>query len=144
MMNEKGLSIGETTCGSRTAGWPLSIKGGHNMFSIRELSKVALERCETARCAVKLMGDLAEKHGFYGDDSGPPEKPEWGGTAEALAIGDSEGEAWMFHIMTGEGNKSAIWAAQRVADDEVAALPAPIPRPQILPPPPEGCRWKKI
>lgn len=45
---------------------------GHNLFSINELSRVALERCATARCAVKTMGRLAEEYGFYGDDSGDP------------------------------------------------------------------------
>ena len=29
----------------------------------------------------------------------------------------------MFHIMTGDKNRSAIWMAQRVPDDEVAVIP---------------------
>ncbi len=46
--------------------------GGHAMFGIMELIRVALERCATARCAVRTMGDLAVEHGFYGDGTGTP------------------------------------------------------------------------
>jgi len=30
------------------------------------LNEIALERCDTAVCAIKLMGELGEKYGFYG------------------------------------------------------------------------------
>ena len=88
LLNSVGLGIAETTCGAKTAGWPSTVPGGHNMWSIRELSKVALERCETARCAIKLMGALAEEHGFYGDDVGPPGAPVYIGSSEALSLSD--------------------------------------------------------
>jgi dipeptidase len=122
MMNEVQLSIGESTCGAKTAGWPLDIPGGKNLFGIAELSKVALERCETARCAVDTMGSLAEQYGFYSEDSGDMAKPDYGDSAEALVVGDKLGEVWIFHVMTGKDNSGAVWAAQRVPDGHVTVI----------------------
>ncbi len=44
--------------------------GGKALFCIDELSRIALERCNTSRCAVETMGSLAEKYGFYGAENG--------------------------------------------------------------------------
>lgn len=122
MMNEVQLSIGESTCASRTVGWSLDKEYGYNMFGIAELSKVALERCATARCAVQTMGDLAVEYGFFSEDSGLPEHPDYMDSAESLAIGDRNGEVWVFHVLTGLNNKSAIWGAQRLEDDQVSVI----------------------
>ena len=66
IMNEVGLIMGESTCAAKTVGWSTKeYSYGYNLFSIHELSKVAMERCATARCAIQLMGDLAVEHGFY-------------------------------------------------------------------------------
>ena len=123
IMNEVQLSIAESTCGARTAGWPLDMTGiGYNMFGIAELSKVALERCDSARCAIQTMGDLAVEYGFYSEDSGDPASPYYDGTSEALAIADKYGEVWIFHILTGPNNASAVWGAERVKDTDVTVL----------------------
>ncbi|KAJ0393771.1 hypothetical protein P43SY_004213 [Pythium insidiosum] len=123
MMNEVQLSIGESTCGAKTVGWPLDAGShGKNLFGIAELSKVALERCDSARCAVKTMGDLAVTYGFYSEDSGDPAKPDYGDSAEALSITDKYGEVWVFHVLTGRNHSGAVWAAQRVPDDHVTAI----------------------
>merc|ERR1719478_1178873 len=68
VMNEHKLAFGETTCSGRF--WARSLAhNGTALFSNSALSKIALERCTTARCAIKLMGDLAVNHGgFYGED----------------------------------------------------------------------------
>ncbi|EQC36349.1 hypothetical protein SDRG_06454 [Saprolegnia diclina VS20] len=123
MQNEVQLSIAESTCSCKTAGWPSSLPYGHNLFSIDELSKVALERCDTAVCAIQTMGKLAEEYGFYGEYSNDPAAPEYGGSCEALGIADKSGALWIFHVLTGRGNSSAIWAAQRVADTDIVAVP---------------------
>lgn len=68
-------------------------------FGIGELTHVALERCATARCAIDLMGSLAEEHGFY-------EPTGEGG--EALTIIDPY-EAWVFSIVCW-GVRSALLA----------------------------------
>lgn len=123
MMNEKQLAIGESTCSARTVGWPLDAGPfGHNLFGIAELSKVALERCTSARCAIQTMGDLAVEYGFFSEDSGHPESPGYGDAAETLGIADALGETWIFHILTGVGNASAIWAAQRVPATQVSVV----------------------
>eukprot|EP00668_Euglena_longa_P001844 GGOE01002164.1.p1 GENE.GGOE01002164.1~~GGOE01002164.1.p1 ORF type:complete len:644 (+),score=192.42 GGOE01002164.1:276-1934(+) len=123
LTNEVGLSISESTAAAKTVGWPVNVPHGNCLFDIRELSKVALERCDTARDAVQTMGDLAVKHGFYSSFNGEPEAPWYDDNAEILAVADHTGEIWIFHIMTGPKNASAVWAAQRVPDDMVLTAP---------------------
>jgi dipeptidase len=122
MMNEVQLSIAESTSGARTVGWPSDVPFGKNLFGIAELTKVALERCDSARCAVKTMGDLAVEYGFYSEDSGDPAAPGYTSSAEALGIADKYGEVWVFHVLTGKDNSSAVWAAQRVPDDHATVI----------------------
>lgn len=120
MQNEWGLSMGESTCTARTVGWPANVPHGHNRAGIEDLSKIALERCTTARCAVETMGKIAVEQGFYSADSGAPSAPAYAGSSECLIIADaSPGEIWIFDIMTGKNNASAIWAAERVPDNHV-------------------------
>ena len=117
LMNERQVSMAESTCGARTIGpLPLGVPGGTALFSIEELSRVALERCATARCAVKTMGDLATKYGYFAQDR---EKED---SAEAMAVADGA-EGWMFHILPAADNAlemGPVWAAQRVPDDSIS------------------------
>lgn len=101
-LNEHQLGIGETTYGGRDT---MENKAG--MFMIEELARVALERCTTAREAIRLMGDLIKRYG-YGD------------SGECLTIADPK-EVWIFEVQ-GEGPKKVggVWAAQRIPDDEIA------------------------
>ncbi|OQR93418.1 peptidase [Achlya hypogyna] len=122
LINEVQLSMGESTCAAKTVGWVRGTPGGHNLFSINELTKIALERCDSARCAVQTMGDLAVEHGFYNDFNGNLTHPSFMSSGESIAVGDKYGEAWIFHVLTGPGNASAVWAAQRVPDDHVSAI----------------------
>ncbi|MGM0465443.1 MAG: dipeptidase [Acidobacteriota bacterium] len=107
VMNECQLAIGESTAAAKTRAKPKP--EGHALFDVAELTRVALERCETARKAIKLMGKLAVEYGYYG----------WG---ENLTVIDPD-EAWVFEILATPDGKSAIWVAQKVPDDEVAVLP---------------------
>ncbi|MDR0499297.1 MAG: C69 family dipeptidase [Holophagales bacterium] len=108
-MNEKQLAMGETTFGGRKE---LINKNG--LFVIEELQSIALERCATARDAIKLMGSLAEHYG-YGD------------SGECLTVADKK-EVWHFEIMgAGEKKIGAVWAAVRIPDDHVG-VSANIPR----------------
>jgi len=115
LMNEYKLAFGESTCSARITAASLA-HNGTALFSNKELTQIALERCMTARCAVALMGHLAMDGGFYGEDT----VVDAGG--EALVVADPH-EAWVFHILADPTGRSAIWAAQRVPDGTVAVVP---------------------
>ena len=119
LMNEHGLTIGESSTYARINSPgvdlenPSTQKKGPALFSIAMLIQVALERCKTARCAVKTMGGAAEQYGFYGETFN---------AGESLSIGDTVGEGWIFHVLPDPTGKSAVWCARRVPDGHVAAL----------------------
>jgi len=123
LQNEMGLSMGESTCTAMTVGWPADPDKpyGYNKAGIEELSKIAMERCATARCAAQTMGDIAVELGFFSSDSGAPENPGYSGSSECLTIADTN-EVWNFNILTGKNNASAIWAAERVPPNHVVAV----------------------
>lgn len=101
-MNEKQLSIGESTFGG-----PDTLYNDKGMFTIEELQRVALQRCDNAREAIKLIGQLIKQYG-YGD----------GG--ECITIADKQ-EVWQMEIIgAGKNVIGGVWVAKRVADDEVA------------------------
>ena len=68
ILNEKQVGIGESTC-SAIFGTQAREHGGHALFSVDSLSRIAMERASSAREAVQLMGDLAVQEGFYGADA---------------------------------------------------------------------------
>ena len=81
-LNEKQLGIGETTVSGRD-----TLRNKKGLFKIEELQRIALERCSTAREAIRLMGDLVKQYG-YGD------------SGECLTIADKN-EVWIFEIFGG-------------------------------------------
>ena len=124
LLNEHGVAIGETSCSARILAPPPASATNPSgpLFPIEELSRIALERTNTSRDAVLLMGSLAETHGFYGSLHEPQsleDVPNEGG--EALLVGDAR-EAWVFHILSDGTNTGAIWCARRVHDKHVAIV----------------------
>jgi dipeptidase len=108
-LNEYGLAIGETTIGGRR-----ELVNNEGMFMIEEIERLVLERCKTAREAIKLAGELVKQYG-YGD------------FGECITIADGK-EVWHFEIMgAGPLEKGAVWAAVRIPDDHVG-ISANIPR----------------
>jgi dipeptidase len=98
-MNEKQFAIGETTIGGR-----MELRNPYGIFYIEELEKIALQRCTTAREAIKLIGKLAEEYG-YGD------------YGECITIADPK-EVWQFEI-TGSGKgKPLAFGALSVWDSK--------------------------
>jgi len=108
-INEKQLAMGETTIGGKR-----ELRNENGMFLIEELQAVALERCATAREAIKLMGKLATEYGYA--DFG-----------ECLTVADTK-EVWHFEIFgAGPEEIGAVWAAVRIPDDHIG-VSANIPR----------------
>ena len=108
-MNEKGLVMSEFTWNGRNE---TAYNGG--MMVIANLQMLGLQRASTAREAIKVMGELAEKYGYC--DGG-----------ECLLVAD-QNEVWIFEICGGgplwtpdSGMPGAHWAARRVPDDQVFA-----------------------
>lgn len=113
-VNEKQVAIGESTCSGVFGAVPLGAPNGTALFSVDELTHIAMERASSAREAIQLMGGLAEEYGFYGAG-------QFEGTAESLGVTDTQ-EAWIFHILPDPTGTSAIWAAQKIPDDGFAVL----------------------
>ena len=108
-LNEKQLAMGETTFGG-----PDVLKNPKGMFTIEELQRIALQRCDNARAAVRLIGRLVQQYG-YGD------------AGECITLADKN-EVWQMEKL-GEGPKKigGVWAAQRIPDNHVG-VSANIPR----------------
>ncbi|EER08116.1 conserved hypothetical protein [Perkinsus marinus ATCC 50983] len=117
VMNEAGLSMGESSCSGRLAAEPRKDEYDTSgaLLWVGELSDIAMERCATARCAIETMGGLAEKYGFYGTTSIVE-------AGEALTIADKS-EAWVFHIMADDTGNGAVWVAQKVPKGHATMVP---------------------
>ncbi len=101
-MNEYQLGIGESTFGGRE-----TLHSEQGLIDCQRLAQLMLERCKTARDAIKMAGELTGKYG-------------WNDEGECLTISDPN-EVWHFEIVgPGKGNIGSIWVAQRVPDDEVS------------------------
>ena len=108
IMNEKNLMMGECTNGAnyepdanakRSSGKP------QRLFYSSELSRIVLENCATARDAIKLMGGLIDKYGYYS-------------TGETLLVAD-EKEAWVFEMCAlPDSTYHSAWVAKRVPNGE--------------------------
>jgi dipeptidase len=114
-MNDAQVAIGESTIGCREK---MENTTPTPKFDITMLTLLGMERGSTAREAIKVMGELAEKYGYGFTDTG-----------EMLAVADPK-EVWLFEIMPvgplwtpKSGKPGAVWCAQRVPDDEVSVCP---------------------
>ncbi len=101
-MNEKQLAIGESTFGGRE-----ELQSDSGLIDCQRLVRLMLERCTTAREAIKMADELTKKYG-------------WNDYGECLTIADKN-EVWHFEIVgPGKGKTGAVWAAQRVPDNHVS------------------------
>jgi len=118
-MNEYQLAIGESTLSQRKE-LQVSRDNGKQIMSVEQAQIFALQRCKTAREAIKLITYLMDTYGFL---------PSCGPESEALCIADPN-EVWILEIVSvgkswepNSGKAGAIWAAQRVPDDHIAIVP---------------------
>ena len=118
-MNEHQLAIGESTCSQKPALDVAFMEGvTKQIMTIEQAQVFALERCRTAREALKLITSLVETYGFL---------PSCGGS-EALCIADPK-EVWVLEVFSvgpewepGSGKPGAVWAARRVPDDHLVVI----------------------
>ena len=106
-MNEKGVVMSEFTWSGRS-----EMYSTEALFVIANLQMLGLQRADTARGAIEVMGALAEEYGYA--DGG-----------ECLLVAD-QNEVWIFEICgpgplwtPDSGTPGAHWAARRVPDDQV-------------------------
>lgn len=101
-INEFQLAIGESTFGGRE-----ELISDAGLIDCQRLCKLMLERCTTARGAIKMAGELLAEYG-------------WNDAGEALTIADKN-EVWHFEVVgPGKGKVGAVWVAQRVPDEHVS------------------------
>ncbi len=101
-MNDRQLAIGESTFGGRE-----SLVSDRGLLDLWRLVQILIERCASAREAIRMAGDLTGRYG-------------WRDVGECLTIADKS-EVWHFEIVgPGAGRVGSIWAAQRVPDGHVA------------------------
>jgi dipeptidase len=101
-MNDRQLAIGESTFGGRE-----SLTSDKGLIDLWRLVPLMIERCSTAREAIRTAGELTGRYG-------------WRDVGECLTIADTK-EVWHFEIVgPGAGKVGSIWAAQRVPDGHVS------------------------
>ena len=118
-INEFQLGIAESTTAQRDE-LIVSLETGKQIMTIEQAMIFALQRYKKAKDAVKFIGELLTTYGFL---------PSSGDGSETLVIADTE-EAWIFEVFgvgpgwTPESEKpGAIWAAQRLGDDQATMIP---------------------
>ena len=118
-INEYQLGIAESTTAQREE-LVVTVETGKQIMTIEQAMIFALQRFKKAREATLFIGELMTKYGFL---------PSSGDGSETLVIADTE-EAWVLEVFgvgpgwTPENGKpGAIWAAQRMGDDQAAMIP---------------------
>ena len=103
-MNEHGLMLGECTdLSDRLKEAPF--QEGKGIFYSSELGRVALERCQTAREAIQLMGKLIDEYGLWG-------------TAESLIVADKN-EGWIMEMQPTPNGRGGFWIAEKIPDGDI-------------------------
>ncbi|NOX48637.1 MAG: peptidase [Chlorobi bacterium] len=118
-VNEYQLGIGESTTAQRDE-LVCTRENGEQIMTIEQAQIFALQRYKNAHEAVRFIGDLMMEYGFL---------PSSGDGSETLVIADTE-EIWVFEVFgvgpgwkAGSGKPGAIWAAQRLPEDEATIIP---------------------
>lgn len=116
--NERQLSISESTIGQKENLYTFAHEASAFM-TVEQMEVLALQRAGTAREAITFMGKLAEKYGFL---------PSCNNQGECLVVADPR-EVWVFEVFSvglgwspDSSEPGAVWAAERVPDDEAVVV----------------------
>ncbi len=100
-MNEYQLAIGETTYGGLECLWE-----GEGLMDYGTLIYISLQRCKTAREAIRNIAELTAKYGYISE-------------GESFSIADTE-EVWIMEMIgKGKFEKGMVWVARRIPDGYV-------------------------
>ena len=100
-MNEWQLAIGETTYGGLECLWE-----GEGLMDYGTLIYISLQRCKTAREAIRNIAELTAKYGYISE-------------GESFSIADTE-EVWIMELIgKGKFEKGMVWVARRIPDGYV-------------------------
>ncbi len=100
-MNEWQLAIGETTYGGLEELW-----NGEGLMDYGTLIYISLQRCKTAREAIRNIAELTAKYGYISE-------------GESFSIADTE-EVWIMELIgKGKFEKGMVWVARRIPDGYV-------------------------
>lgn len=100
-MNEWQLAIGETTYGGLEELWH-----GEGLMDYGTLIYISLQRCKTAREAIRNIAELTAKYGYISE-------------GESFSIADTE-EVWIMELIgKGKFEKGMVWVARRIPDGYV-------------------------
>lgn len=118
-VNEYQLGIAESTTAQKEE-LICTLDNGRQIMTIEQAMIFALQRFKKAKEATQFIGDLLTTYGFL---------PSSGDGSETLVIADTE-EAWVFEVFgvgptwSPESKKpGAIWAAQRLPEDQATVIP---------------------
>lgn len=105
---------------------------------VMNLMQIGMEFCKTAKCAVQTMGEVAEREGFYpspgefkdGEVKGTS-KAGWSDAGETVTVADTNGDAWVFHVLgavegesDSDGNPwpKSVWVAKQVLESSILQI----------------------
>jgi dipeptidase len=104
IINDHQVAIGESTFEGR-----LELQSAAGLIDCDTLTQLMLQRARTAREAVRIGGELLDKHG-------------WNDLGEILTVADPN-EVWVMEIIgPGKDQVGAVWAARRVPDGHVSVV----------------------
>ena len=102
-MNEHQLAISETTFGGLAA-----LHGQKGLIDYGTLMDLALQRCRTAREAIRFIGEILSEYGYAS-------------SGESISIADAT-EVWLMELVSkGAGEKGVVWVARKVPDDSACS-----------------------
>lgn len=103
VLNEHGVMIATSRAYVKNFK-KVSYKNG-GILNVSELSRIALERCDSAKCSIDTIGALIEEYGIYG-------------VPYIICVADKD-TAYTMEILPLEDDKKGLWIAKRITDGSV-------------------------